>query len=158
MVGLDGTKYMVIKYDLLHILYRTGGLAHVYPQRSCGELSFRLPDQGGAAAGPDVSACLYGGCLRRAGGRRVHGCGGHGGRPVAGEARLRLRLSGRSRHGHRGRQRAVHRQQPHDHGRFVARDLHAADAAQLGRGLSGQFRGRGAHCGALCARARVFCV
>ena len=56
------------------------------------------------------------------------GCGGHGGRPVAGKTRLRLRFSGRPRHGHCGRQRTVHRQQPHDHGRFVARDLHAADA------------------------------
>ena len=88
--------------SVIHLVLNREGAACVHTQRSCGELSLRLPVQGSAAAGPDVSARLHGGSLRRIGGRRVHGCGGHGGRSVAGEARLRLRLSGRACRGDRG--------------------------------------------------------
>ena len=49
-------------------------LSYVHTQRDRGELSFRLPHQGRTAAGADVSARLPGGCVRRACGRRVHGC------------------------------------------------------------------------------------
>ena len=111
-----------------------------------------------AAAGADVFARLPCGRVRRACGRRVHGCRGDGRRSVAGKARLRLRVSGRPRHGHRGRKRALHRQQSHGHGRSGAHDHGAADAAQLARCLSGQLCGRSARCGAVRVGARLFRV